>query len=489
MFKQAVFDEPLIFELSRENRIGYALPKPFGKPVAVPKSLLPVRELNLPGLSEVDIVRHYTRLSEMNYGIDSGFYPLGSCTMKYNPKINEEMTAMSEFLCLHPDQAEETVQGALQIMYELGEFLRELGGMDAITLQPVAGAHGEHTGLLMIKKYHEKNSQTQRDEIILPDSAHGTNPATAAMCGFKVIEIPSNKEGTVDIEALKAAVSERTAGFMLTNPNTLGIFESQVKEIADIIHKAGGLLYYDGANLNANLGIYRPGDAGFDIMHFNLHKTFTIPHGGGGAGAGAVAVKKELESFLPVPLVRKSGEKYYFDYNLADTIGKMRAWHGNFGHMVRAYVYILTMGTQLKDAAEIAVLNANYMAQKLTTKYEMPFRKLRKHEFVLSAGKIKDETGVTAADISKRLLDYGQHAPTTYFPLIVPEALMIEPTETESKETLDHFCEIMLKIYEECYTNPEILKSAPHNVSVRRLDVVKGSREPVMSWRMREKYK
>lgn len=474
MYRQAKFSEKLLCEKSIAGRTAFSLPEPFGEPVKIPEHLRR-KELTLPELSEVDVVRHYTRLSEMNFGVDTGTYPLGSCTMKYNPKVTEELSRL--FSDYHPLQDVSTVQGCLEIMYNLQEYLKLISGTDAVTLQPAAGAGGELTGALIVKAYQKK-----RTEMIVPDSAHGTNPASAHMAGFTVVEIPSNDEGTVDIEALKSAVSEKTAGLMLTNPNTLGIFEKDILEIADIVHDIGGLLYYDGANLNAIAGVCRPGDMGFDIVHFNLHKTFSTPHGGGGPGAGPVGVKRKLRDYLPVPLVEYNGE-YYFDYNLPHTIGKVHGFYGNFQVVVKAYVYALLMGSHIKRASEIAVLNANYLAQKLKDHYELPYTPLRKHELVLSCEKIKRETGVKALDIAKRLLDYGIHAPTIYFPLIVPEALMIEPTESESKEDLDTFIDVMIKIKKECYETPELVKDAPHNTAVNRLDEVKAARHPVLTWK------
>ena len=474
MFRQAKFSEKLLCEKSIPGRTAFSLPEPFGEPVNLPEHLNR-KDLDLPELSEVEVVRHYTHLSEMNFGIDTGMYPLGSCTMKYNPKITEELSRL--FSDFHPLQDESTVQGCLEIMYNLQEYLKLISGTDAVTLQPAAGAGGELTGALIVKAYH-----AERTEMIVPDSAHGTNPASAHMAGFNVVEIPSNSKGMVDLDALKSAVSEKTAGLMLTNPNTLGIFEKDIVEIAEIVHEVGGLLYYDGANLNAIAGVCRPGDMGFDIVHFNLHKTFSTPHGGGGPGSGPVGVTKTLKDYLPVPLIEYDGTKYYFDYNLPRTIGKVHGFYGNFAVVVRAYVYSLLMGSHIKKAAEIAVLNANYIAQKLKDHYELPYYPLRKHEIVLSCEKIRKETGAKALDVAKRLLDYGIHAPTIYFPLIVPEALMIEPTESESKEDLDRFIEVMIKIKEECYKNPEIVKGAPHNTTVGRLDEVKAARNPVLTW-------
>ncbi|HID00253.1 MAG TPA: glycine dehydrogenase subunit 2, partial [Piscirickettsiaceae bacterium] len=397
------------------------------------------------------------------------------CTMKYNPKINEEIAGHPKVAFIHPYQDERTVQGALQIMWELEQWLKEITGMDRFTLQPAAGANGEFTGVMIIRAYHLDRGETQRNEIIVPDSAHGTNPASAAMAGFKVIEIPSNEQGMVDLEALENAVSERTAGLMLTNPNTLGIFEEDILEIAKIVHRAGGLLYYDGANLNGILGKVRPGDMGFDVIHVNLHKTFSTPHGGGGPGAGPVGVKDFLKDYLPVPIVEYDEENncYYLNYDLPKSIGKVKEFYGNFAVLVKALTYLKIMGKDgLKAVSEIAVLNANYLTQKLkgTRGYGLPHKELRKHEVVFSAEPMRKETGVKALDVAKRLLDHGLHAPTIYFPLIVHEALMIEPTETVTKEDLDYYVEVLKKISEEAYSNPEIVKGAPHNTAVRRVD-------------------
>ena len=490
MYRQTKWDEPLIFELSKPGRVGYTLPKPIEDvEVHIPAELAR-KELNLPELSEPEVVKHYTHLSEMNYGVDSGIYPLGSCTMKYNPKINEEIAGHPKVAFIHPYQDEKTVQGALQIMWELEQWLKEITGMDRFTLQPAAGANGEFTGVMIIRAYHMDRGDTKRTEMLVPDSAHGTNPASAAMAGFKVVEIPSNEQGMVDLDALESALSERTAGLMLTNPNTLGIFEEDILKIAEMVHEAGGLLYYDGANLNGILGKVRPGDMGFDIVHLNLHKTFSTPHGGGGPGSGPVGVKEFLRDYLPVPIVEFDGERYYLNYDLPKSIGKVKEFYGNFGVMVRALVYLKTMGKNgLKEAGEIAVLNANYLAQKLkgTRGYVLPYKELRKHEVVFSAEPMKKETGVSALDVAKRLLDHGLHAPTIYFPLIVHEALMIEPTESATKEELDYYVAIMKKISEEAYTEPGKVKEAPYNTAVRRVDDVLATKRPIITWRMYKK--
>ncbi|WP_409229026.1 aminomethyl-transferring glycine dehydrogenase subunit GcvPB [Gudongella sp. SC589] len=473
--------EKMIFELSKPGRKAYMLPANDVEDVAVdsliPGEFLNDSELDLPELYEVDIIRHYTNLSNKNYGLDTGFYPLGSCTMKYNPKINEDTARYDGFANLHPLQPADCIQGSLQLLHELELSLSEIAGMDRTTLQPAAGAHGELTGVMIIKAYHEKRGEAHRNKIIVPDSAHGTNPATAGMAGYKIVEIKSTKDGLVDLDALRAAVGDDTAGLMLTNPNTLGIFDKGIKEIAEIVHEAGGLLYYDGANANAILGYARPGDMGFDVVHFNLHKTFSTPHGGGGPGAGPVGVKKELVPFLPVPMVEKKDDKYFLDYDYPDSIGKVKDFYGHFGILVRAYTYILTMGSDgLKKASEMAVLNANYLCSQLKDYYHLPIDTIYKHEFVL--GGLKDTLSeVTTLDIAKRLLDLGYHPPTIYFPLIINEALMIEPTETESKETLDEFIQAMIQIAKEAESDPAILKSAPNRTKVRRPNEVKAARD------------
>lgn len=478
--------EKLIFEISKPGRKAYNLPQldveEKDLKTLIPEEFLSDSELNFPELSELDVVRHYTNLSQKNYGLDTGFYPLGSCTMKYNPKINEDTARFDGFANLHPKQREDCVQGALQLLYELDGSLAEIAGMDKMSLQPAAGAHGELAGIMVIRAYHEKNGDFHRNEIIVPDSAHGTNPATAAMAGYKIVEVKSTKEGLVDVDALRAAVGENTAGLMLTNPNTLGIFEKDIKEIAEIVHGAGGQLYYDGANANAILGHARPGDMGFDVVHFNLHKTFSTPHGGGGPGAGPIGVKKHLIEFLPRPVVEKDGDRYYLDYNLENSIGKVKDFYGHFGILVRAYTYILTMGSDgLKQASTMAVLNANYMAQKLKEHYNLPIDTIYKHEFVL--GGLKSRTlDVTTLDVAKRLLDLGYHPPTVYFPLIINQALMIEPTEAESKETLDEFIDAMIQIAKEADEDPKLLREAPHHTVVSRPDETRAARTPVLKY-------
>ncbi|MEW5761498.1 MAG: aminomethyl-transferring glycine dehydrogenase subunit GcvPB, partial [Candidatus Thermoplasmatota archaeon] len=434
------------------------------------------KKICLPLLTEQEVFRHYLRLSQMSFGVDSGFYPLGSCTMKYTPKICEELGWSEKAMNIHPYQNEKTIQGALKIMYELSKFLCNIGGVDEVSLQPSAGAQGELTGMLIAKAYHEDKNEN-RNEVIIPDTAHGTNPASASMAGYEVVELQS-KDGCIDIDALERTISDKTAAFMLTNPNTLGIFESEVKEVARILHDKGALLYYDGANLNAILGRCRPGDMGADIVHFNLHKTFASPHGGGGPGSGPIGVKSKLKNFLPVPIVDFDGKKYFLDYGLPKSIGKIKNFYGNFFVLLRAYVYIkLLGGNGLKEASELAVLKSNYLKKLLESEYNLPYKSMRKHEFVLS-GKKQKEKGMRTLDISKALLDYGIHSPTIYFPTLVEEALMIEPTETESKFELDNFVAAMIKI------SREGVKDAPKNTSVSRVDEAYAARNPILSWRM-----
>ncbi|MGB3091635.1 MAG: aminomethyl-transferring glycine dehydrogenase subunit GcvPB [Candidatus Zixiibacteriota bacterium] len=482
--------EKLIFELSSPGRRWYSLPTS-DVPERKTKDLISGDFLRgeapaLPEVSEVDVARHFIRLSIMNHHVDKGFYPLGSCTMKYNPKINETLSRLTGFANLHPHQPENTLQGALKLMFELGEYLEEIAGMDQITLQPAAGAHGELTGLLMINAYHRKNNQ-QRSKIIIPDSSHGTNPASVITAGFSTLQVKSNPRGMVDLEELKKVMNEDVAALMLTNPNTLGLFESEILEISKVVHDAGALLYMDGANLNAMMGIAKPGEMGFDVVHFNLHKTFSTPHGGGGPGSGPVGVKANLAPFLPVPLVaRRTNEQgepeYCFDYDRPRSIGRMHGFFGNFGVMVKAYVYIRQNGPEgLREVSEDAIINANYLKENLNQYYHLPYDGVCQHEFVLSGVKQR-EKGVKTLDIAKRLLDFGMHAPTVYFPLIVQEALMIEPTETESKESLDEFIQAMIQIAREVDENPELVKSAPQNTPVTRLDEVRAARELDVRW-------
>ncbi len=505
MFRQACWNEQVIFNLGRKGRRGHFLPEVEEEvknavgnlSKVIPENMQRKVEPSLPELSEVEVVRHFVRLSEMNYGVDSGFYPLGSCTMKYNPKINDQLAAMPTLSMLHPYQDESTVQGILEILYKLERWLAELTGTYEVCLHPAAGAQGEFLGTLLMRAYHKYNGEDRkRTEIIIPDSAHGTNPASAAMSGFNVVVVPSDDEGCVSLGALKAAVSKKTAGLMLTNPNTLGIFEKNIDEIARIVHEAGGLLYYDGANLNPLLCKARPGDMGFDIVHINIHKTFSTPHGGGGPGAGPVGVLEELAKFLPVPRIIRESERYHLDYNKPYSIGKIKSFYGNIAVLLKAYAYILSLGHEgLEEVAEISVLNANYLKKKLKEikGLTLPYNSEKpvKHECVFSAKSLKKETGVSALNIAKRLLDYGLHAPTIYFPLIVEEALMIEPTETFEKEEIDRFIEAMQKISEEAYTNPETVSKAPHYTAVSRLDEVKAShpRTMALSWRMYQKKK
>lgn len=479
--------EKLIFEIGSAGRRGYSLPK-LDVPDADMKSLLPAdslrkKEAELPEVSELDCVRHFTRLSQLNYSVDTNFYPLGSCTMKYNPKINEKMAGLPQFSGLHPYQPETSVQGILEVLYETEQALCRICGMDAFTLQPAAGAHGELTGILIVKAYHTSKGNP-RKKVVIPDSAHGTNPASAALCGYEVVTVKSDNAGRIDLDALRGVMNEEVAVLMLTNPNTLGLFEKNVKEIADIVHKAGALLYLDGANLNALVGIARPGDMGFDVCHVNLHKTFSTPHGGGGPGSGPVGVKAHLADFLPVPRIKQKRNKLSLDYDAKKSIGKVRAFYGNVGVIIRAYCYIKSLGCDgLKDAAVEAVLNANYLKAKLKGDYQLAVDdEPCMHEFVLT-GKDKKEFGVKTLDIAKRLLDYGFYAPTVYFPLIVEEAIMIEPTETESKGTLDAFAETMIKIAAEARSNPSLLTEAPHITPVRRLDEVLAARELNLRWK------
>ncbi|MDQ0244412.1 glycine dehydrogenase subunit 2 [Bacillus fengqiuensis] len=479
-------NQSLIFELSKEGRIGYSLPA-LDVPETnvdefIPSDYIRTEEPNLPEVSELDIMRHYTALSRRNHGVDSGFYPLGSCTMKYNPKINEQTARMAGFAHVHPLQQESTVQGAMELMYDLQEHLKEITGMDEVTLQPAAGAHGEWTGLMMIRAYHEANGDVHRTKVIVPDSAHGTNPASATVAGLETVTVKSNEQGLVDLDDLRRVVGSDTAALMLTNPNTLGLFEENILEMAQIVHEAGGKLYYDGANLNAVLSQARPGDMGFDVVHLNLHKTFTGPHGGGGPGSGPVGVKADLIPFLPKPVLLKTEEGFRFEYDRPQSIGRVKPFYGNFGINVRAYTYIRSMGPDgLKAVTENAVLNANYMMRRLAEYYDLPFDRHCKHEFVLS-GRRQKKLGVRTLDIAKRLLDFGYHPPTIYFPLNVEECIMIEPTETESKETLDAFIEAMIQIAKEAEENPEIVQEAPHTTVVKRLDETTAARKPILRY-------
>ena len=476
--------EPTIYELSSAGRSGVKYPDPDVPLAKLPEGMVR-KDLPLPELSEFDVVRHFTRLSRLNYCIDTGFYPLGSCTMKYNPKVNEDAARIAGFSQIHPLQPVETVQGALALMFELQRWLAEISGFSEVTLQPAAGAHGEFVGVMIIRAYHLSRGDTNRTRMIIPDSAHGTNPATSAMSGFEVVPVATDEKGNVDLEGLRAVCDETTAGLMLTNPNTLGLFDQNVVEVVKIVHSAGGLVYGDGANLNALLGITKPGMLGFDVMHFNLHKTFSTPHGGGGPGSGPVAVAKHLVDFLPDPVVvvKEEGTDEVpplFGLKTPDkTIGRVKSFWGHFGVMVRAYTYIAMHGPEgLRAISENAVLNANYIMAKLKGTYHVPYSRICMHEFV-AEGKWADAPDVRALDVAKRLMDYDFHPPTNYFPLIVHEALMIEPTETENMQTLDQFCDVMLKIAQEAHESPELLLEAPHNTPLRRLDEVKAAKDLV----------
>ncbi len=449
----------------------------------LPKKLLRTGNIGLPQLSELEVMRHYKELSDRNFCIEKGFYPLGSCTMKYNPKVNEYLSSLEEFTQLHPLQDDEDSQGALELMYNLQEVLKIITGMDAITLQPSAGAQGELTGMMIVKKYFETKGEMNRKKVIIPDNAHGTNPASAKMCGFDIVEVKSNSKGQVDLEELKTLIDKDVAAIMMTNPNTLGIFEENVLEISELMHNNGSLLYYDGANFNAIMGWTNPALMGFDIVHLNLHKTFATPHGGGGPGAGPVGVVDKLKDFLPVPIIEYDGNKFYKNFDVKHSIGKVRSFYGNFGVLIKAYAYILMMGKNLKLASGDAVLNANYIKEKLKQKYELPYNVPCMHEFVLS-GEKQLEKGVSTLGIAKRLMDSNCHPPTIYFPLIVHEALMIEPTESESKETLDNFINNMLEIAKEIETKPtEVLKS-PQKTPVKRVDETLAARQPDLVFKM-----
>ncbi len=480
-----VYDEPLLFEQGSPGRVGVSLPEP-GVPEVPPEELLPpgyVREemAGFPELSENEVVRHYTRLSQWNHCIDTGFYPLGSCTMKYNPKVNDWVARLPGFSGAHPLQPEEVSQGALELMWSLERWLCEIGGMDRVSLQPAAGAHGELTGMMMIRAYHERQGNP-RKKVLLPDSSHGTNPSSAATCGYEVVEVKSDERGCMTPAGVAAEMDEEVAALMVTNPNTLGLFEEDVKEVADVVHAKGGLVYCDGANLNALLGISRPGDTGVDVLHFNLHKTFSTPHGGGGPGAGPVGVKAPLVPYLPVPVVEKDGDVFRLDADMPHSIGKVRSFYGNFAVLVRAYSYIRSMGAaNLRRASELAVLNANYLRVKLRSHYHIPYDRPCMHECVIS-DKLQRQFGVETLDIAKRLIDYGYHPPTVYFPLIVKGAMLIEPTETESVETLDGFVAAMRCIGEEAQAHPELLREAPSSPIASRLDEVGAARRLRLRW-------
>jgi glycine dehydrogenase subunit 2 len=477
--------EPLIYEICQSGRRAVSLPA-----CDVPESPLPEgcerADLPLPEVAEIDLVRHYVRLSQLNYGIDTGFYPLGSCTMKYNPKVNEVAARMPGFAAVHPLQSAESAQGAMALIYNLQELLAEIAGFAAVTLQPAAGAHGELTGVLIMRKYLYDRGETQREIILVPDSAHGTNPATTSMTGLKVVVVPSDKRGNVDLEALRALIAQhgpKLGGLMMTNPNPLGLFDENAVEVLKLVHAAGGLVYGDGANFNAILGIAKPGQIGFDVMHYNLHKTFSTPHGGGGPGSGAVGVAAFLADYLPGPIVARDDEDNYYWQMPAKSIGRVKAFWGNFGILVRAYTYIRMHGAEgLRQVSENAVLNANYLQARLRGVYPIPHGdRTCMHEFV-AQGKLEGAPGIITMDIAKRLMDYGMHPPTVYFPLIVAEALMIEPTETESKENLDMFADTMIKIAEEARTDPGLLTTAPHHAPVKRLDEVKAAKDMVLCY-------
>ena len=477
--------DKLIFEISKEGRHGYTLPENQLAKYSIediPSTLLREEKAQLPEASELDVVRHYTNVSNKNFGVETGFYPLGSCTMKYNPKINDEIANMPAFSSLHPLQSDETVQGALEVYYNLARSLSEISGLAEYTLNPFAGSHGELVGLMIMRQYHIKRGDLKRTKVIVPDSAHGTNPASAAVCGLEIVEVHSNEKGTISVEDLKPLLDDTIAGIMMTNPNTLGIFETEILEIADLIHEAGGLLYYDGANLNPLLGKCRPGDMGFDIMHINLHKTFSTPHGGGGPGSGPVGVSKALVDFLPNPRVKKDGDRYYLD-NGDDSLGSISGFLGNFSVYIRAYTYILSLGkNNLKNVGPLATLNANYIKESLRQYYYLPIEGICKHEFVFD-GLLDKSTGVTTLDIAKRLLDYGFHAPTIYFPLLFTQSIMIEPTETESLDTLNAFIEVMKTVAIEAKEDPDTVKNAPYTTPVRRLDETTAAKKPMLIYK------
>ncbi len=481
-----ILNEPLIFERGGRGRKGYSLPR-LDVQRANPEKIWPGKLIRkdlegLPEMSEVEIVRHFTRLSQWNYGVDSGFYPLGSCTMKYSPKVNEDLARLPGFAGAHPYQPEEISQGALQLMYDLERFLCEISGMERVTLQPSAGAQGELTGMLMIRAYLSDRGNPRR-KVLVPDTAHGTNPASSSLCGYQVIQVKSNERGVLSPQAIEEKMDEDVAALMVTNPNTLGLFEENIRQISEIVHGKGGQVYCDGANLNALLGLTQVGDMGVDVLHFNLHKTFSTPHGGGGPGAGPVAVKEHLADYLPVPVITRKGEGFEFDYERPKSIGKVRSFYGNFAVLVRAHGYILSMGAEgLKKASLVALLNANYIRAKLKDHYHLPYDFPCMHECVFS-DRWQNKYGVTALDIAKRLMDYGFHPPTIYFPLVVHGALMIEPTESEAKETLDQFIEAMVRIAKEAETEPGLLLNAPHKTKVSRLDEVLANRKPVLRWR------
>lgn len=477
----------LIFEKDVKGSNHFSLPQCDVPQVEIsqdiPEQFLRKDEVPLPELSEVEAVRHFTELSHKAFGVDDGSYPLGSCTMKYNPKINEWAARRPGFTGLHPYQPVSTVQGAMELIYNAEKMLCEISGMDELTFQPSAGAHGEMTGVMIMKAYHTHNNDTKRTKMLIPDSAHGTNPASAHVVGYETVEIKSDERGLVDLEDLKAKMNDEVAGLMLTNPNTLGLFEENIKEIAAIVHDAGGLLYYDGANLNAIMGVARPGDMGFDVVHYNVHKTLSTPHGGGGPGAGPVGVKAFLADFLPSPVIKKDGDSYLFDYDRPLSIGKVKEFYGNFGVVVKTYAYVRAVGAEgIREAAQNAVLNANYLRYNISKNYHVPFNRLCKHEFVASAKNQIKENHITTLDIAKRLMDFGYHPPTIYFPLIVEEAMMFEPTETESKERLDELINAMAAIAREAKEEPDTVKGAPNTTVIKRVDEVTAARKPIVKW-------
>ncbi len=474
----------LIYEKSRRGRRGLAIPKPDLPVPEVPAHLSRATPPRLPELAEPEVLRHFTELSTRNFGVDTGFYPLGSCTMKYNPRVNERLAGLPGFRDLHPLADDDSAQGALELQWRLEEILREVTGLDAISLQPAAGSQGELTGLLVMRAHFERNGEGERrTKIVIPDTAHGTNPASVTMAGYRVTPVRTDPRGNIDLDDLREKVDGETAGLMLTNPSTLGLFDENIEQIRDVFHDAGALMYYDGANLNAVCGVSRPGDMGFDIVHINLHKTFSQPHGGGGPGGGPIAVRAGLAPFLPRPVVVKDGDRYRLDHDRPLSIGKVRGFSGPFGVFVRSYAFMRAWGPGLREMSETAVLNANYLLALLKDAYDLPFDRLCMHEFVLSARTLKSEYGITALDVAKRLMDFNFHPPTVYFPLVVPEALMIEPTETEAKETLDAFAEAMLAIAHEAAEDPERIKSAPHGRPVGRLDEARAAKELVVSHR------